>query len=243
MDSSAVLQMPYILASQAQKHVTHNEAIRTLDALVQLSVIDKDLTVPPASPTDGDRYIPATGSTGLWSGKDGLIAAFQDNGWIFYTPKIGFLAYLVDEALTYVFSASDWMPYSDGKIGGGTSILNASPFGAETRFELLEEELILSGPSIDSLIEIPDRAIVFSVSSRTTQAITGATSFDCGIAGDIGKFGSLLSIAVDATNSGVIGPTAYYANTKLRVTANGGNFTGGKIRLTIHYMMCSPATG
>ena len=36
MENSANLQLPYIMPSQAQKHVTHNEAVRTLDALVQL---------------------------------------------------------------------------------------------------------------------------------------------------------------------------------------------------------------
>ncbi len=43
MEQSANLQLPYIMPSQAQKHVTHNEAIRTLDALVQLAVLDRDL--------------------------------------------------------------------------------------------------------------------------------------------------------------------------------------------------------
>ena len=58
-DISPHLLLPFILAAQAQKHVTHNEAIRLLDAIVQLSVLDRDLTVPPASPVDGDRYIVA----------------------------------------------------------------------------------------------------------------------------------------------------------------------------------------
>ena len=55
---------PYILAAQAQKHVTHNEALRLLDGLVQLSVLDRDLTAPPGSPADGDRYIVASGGDG-----------------------------------------------------------------------------------------------------------------------------------------------------------------------------------
>ena len=56
-DITTHLLLPYILASQAQKHVTHNEALRLLDAMVQLSVLDRDLTSPPASPADGDRHI------------------------------------------------------------------------------------------------------------------------------------------------------------------------------------------
>ena len=67
-DITTHLLMPYILASQAQMHVTHNEALRLLDAIVQLSVLDRTRTAPPASPVDGDRHIVASGATGLWSG-------------------------------------------------------------------------------------------------------------------------------------------------------------------------------
>ena len=51
-DISPHLLLPYILAAQAQKHVTHNEALRLLDAMVQLSVLNLSLTAPPASPAD-----------------------------------------------------------------------------------------------------------------------------------------------------------------------------------------------
>ncbi len=64
MVTSPNLLLPYILAAQAQKHVTHNEAIRALDAVVQIGVIDRGLTAPPVSPSNGDRYIVAVGGTG-----------------------------------------------------------------------------------------------------------------------------------------------------------------------------------
>ena len=57
MDNTPNLQLPYLMAAQAQKHVTHNEALRALDAIVQLLVLDKDLASLPGSPTDGSRYI------------------------------------------------------------------------------------------------------------------------------------------------------------------------------------------
>ena len=34
MDQTSRLALPYLLPNQAQKHVTHNEALRRLDALV-----------------------------------------------------------------------------------------------------------------------------------------------------------------------------------------------------------------
>jgi hypothetical protein len=86
LENTPNLDLPYISPAQAQKHVTHNEAIRMLDALVQLCVRDRHLTAPPESPAEGDRHIVAAGATGEWNARDGQIAAFQDEGWAFYTP-------------------------------------------------------------------------------------------------------------------------------------------------------------
>jgi len=242
-EETANLGLPYILANQAQKHTTHNEALRGLDAVVQLCVIDRHLTSPPALPIEGDRYIVATTSTGEWDGKDGQIAAFQNNAWAFYSPIEGWLCWVADEDILLVFDGVTWSAVSTGAASGGTAnILNSSANGAKTKFELHEEELTLSGASVDSTILIPSRAIVFGVSTRTTQAINGATSYDCGIIGETNKYGSLLSIVANSTNSGVTGPTAYYSDTAIRITANGGNFTGGKVRAAIHYMLCETPT-
>jgi len=242
MDITPNLELPYIMAAQAQKHITHNEAVRALDALVQIVVADMDLTVPPSSPLNGDRYIPASGASGAWVGKEGQIAAFQDNVWIFYQPQEGWLVWVSDENQLYVYDGTNWTVYSGSGFGSASATLNSGANGASTRFELAEEELILSGAFMDSTIVIPDRAIVFAVSTRTTLAITGATSYDCGIAGEIAKYGGSLSIALGSSNSGVTGPSAFYADTSVRITANGDNFTGGKVRFAIHYMLCNVPT-
>jgi hypothetical protein len=70
-ESSHTLGLPYIQPSQAQKHVTHNEAIRVLDALVQLSVADRDQTAPPGTPIAGDRHIVGPSASADWTGQDG----------------------------------------------------------------------------------------------------------------------------------------------------------------------------
>lgn len=108
MEQSANLQLPYIMPSQAQKHVTHNEAIRSLDAIVQLSVVDRDLVSPPGAPSDGDRFLVAAAATGAWSGKDGKIAAWQDGAWAFLTPRPGWLAWVEDEERLIAFESADW---------------------------------------------------------------------------------------------------------------------------------------
>ncbi|MBO6758780.1 MAG: hypothetical protein JJ902_20795 [Roseibium sp.] len=100
-----------------------------------------------------------------------------------------------------------------GKLLSSVATLSKSPSGAESRIATVAEELALSGASVASSIVIPDRAIVFGVSTRTTTAITGAASYDCGISGEPSKFDGSLGIAEASTNAGVIGPQAFYADT------------------------------
>jgi len=103
--------------------------------------------------------------------------------------------------------------------------------------------VVLAGATTDTTIVIPSRAVVLSVSTRTTVAITGAASYDCGEAGGVAnKFGGTLGVALGSTNIGVIGPTAYSADTAVRLTANGGAFTGGRVRVAIQYLFFTAPT-
>lgn len=108
-DESTRWKLPYILASQAQKHVTHNEAIRLLDALTHTAVIDRDLNTPPGSPNDGDLYIVASGGTGAWDAWDLNIAYYVDGAWMKIVPKAGMIVWLDDEAKLVVYNGSAWV--------------------------------------------------------------------------------------------------------------------------------------
>jgi len=112
-DITTHLLLPYILASQAQKHVTHNEALRLLDAMVALSVLDRDLTAPPASPADGDRHIVASSATGLWTGWDLNVTFWVDGVWLRLVPRPGWLAWVADEAAFVVWNGSAWDPVGE----------------------------------------------------------------------------------------------------------------------------------
>ncbi len=115
------LGLPYILAAQSQKHVPHNEAIRALDAIVQLSVLDRSLTAPPVAPAEGDRYIVASSPAGAWSGQAEKIAAYQDGAWIFYAPKEGWISWVADENIAVAFDGAAWTALSAGGGGGGVT--------------------------------------------------------------------------------------------------------------------------
>ena len=121
MDTSPNLQLAYLIAAQSQKHVTYNESMRALDALVQQAVLDKDLATPPSSPADGDRYIVAVSPTGAWAGQAGKVAAYQDGAWAFYTPREGWLAWVADEDVVYAHDGAAWDVLS---IAGGGATLD-----------------------------------------------------------------------------------------------------------------------
>jgi hypothetical protein len=120
MDTTPNLALPYLIAAQAQKHVTHNEAIRMLDALVQLAVLDRQIDMPPASPANGDRYIVGSSPTGAWVGKANEIAAFQDGAWAFFAPQNGWIAWVSAEDALYAWDGASWVA-----AGGGS--LNPAP--------------------------------------------------------------------------------------------------------------------
>ena len=135
--TSPRLSLPFIQPAQAQKHVTHNEAVRALDLLVQLSFEDDALSAPPAAPSEGECYIIASGATGSWSGQEGMIAAYLDGAWQFHAPRAGWRGYVLARAALVVFDGSDWQGISPSAVQGAELIglgmqANAStPFAAK----------------------------------------------------------------------------------------------------------------
>ena len=102
------LNLPYILPAQAQKHVTHNEALKALDALIHLSALSDSLAEPPEAPNEGDRYLVAGGGSEAWQGKDNRVAIFQDGRWEFLIPQIGWQCYVQDQARIKVWDGISW---------------------------------------------------------------------------------------------------------------------------------------
>jgi hypothetical protein len=226
------LGLPTLAQGQAQKEITHNEALLRLDALVQTSVKSRALATPPGSPANGERWIVPVGATGVWAGQTGLIAFWREGAWAFLAPAAGWRVHVEDERLTVVWADGAWRDRIVGTANGGG-----------IRLVAIEQELTLTGAFVDTTTAvIADRMIVLAVASRTTQAITGATSYSVGVAGNTSQFGGSLGIALGSNNIGVIGPSAFYANTPIRVTAAGGNFTGGKVRVVLYALAFTAPT-
>ena len=107
-DTTNILSLPLIQPSQAQKHVTHNEALKVLDLIVQMTVASRTVAVPPVAPSLGARHIVGAGATGAWAAHVGKATTFTGIVWEFYVPMAGWTAWVVDEAAHVVYDGAVW---------------------------------------------------------------------------------------------------------------------------------------
>ncbi|SER05277.1 Protein of unknown function [Faunimonas pinastri] len=187
MSETTNLKLPFLEAAQAQKHVTLNEALGMLDALVQLAVKSRDLTAPPDAPTDGDRYIVAADATGAWAGKDLNLASWTDGAWSFFAPVAGWLVWVEDENALLVWNGSAWVSAASGtaslteaelaagipKLGIGTAADDANLLAAKLNAVLFTALEAASGGTGD---------IQFKV-NKETAADTASLLFQTGYSG------------------------------------------------------------
>lgn len=197
------LDLPYIQPAQAQKHVTHNEALRALDALVQLSVLDTTRTEAPTGAQNGDRHIVATGATGLWAGQDDALAAFEDGVWQFYAPVIGWQALVLDQGAHVYWDGSAWAGVGLGDAGIGPLDQLGVNTGADTtnRLAVASDATLLTHDGSDHRLKVnkatdTDTASLLFQSDWTGHAemgLTGGTDFALRVSADGSTFTDALS--------------------------------------------------
>ncbi|WP_103256905.1 DUF2793 domain-containing protein [Tabrizicola aquatica] len=200
-DITTHLLLPYILASQAQKHVTHNEALRLLDAMVQLSVLDRTRTAPPASPVDGDRHIVASGATGLWSGWDLNIAFWVDGVWMRLVPRPGWLAWIAEEQAFVVWTGSAWDPVGE-PVDVSDAIFSLVNDADPTKKALFSLSGISTGTT--RTFTLPNTSSELAILAGT-QTFTGNKTFS----GTLTASGTV-TVSAAAANIGTATTTATY---------------------------------
>jgi hypothetical protein len=97
-DLSARLELPYLAAGQMQKHVTLNEALTRLDALVQTAAASRTVAAQPSAPGEGAMFILPPDATGAaWSGRTaGALVRFEAGGWVEVAAPQGVIAFIAD---------------------------------------------------------------------------------------------------------------------------------------------------
>ena len=107
-DTTARLRLPTIRPGQAQKELSHNEALALIDMLTQASVIGFAVNTPPLAPTSGDACVIGAAPTGAWAGKAQQMASWTDGGWRFVVPVEGLATWIQETSVIARFSGGDW---------------------------------------------------------------------------------------------------------------------------------------
>lgn len=140
-DTTPRLGLPWLMPAQAQKHVTVNESLGRLDALIQCAATSRVTAVQPTDPGEGDAWILPAGATGAdWDGfAEHDIAYFQDGAWFRVAARAGLTAYVADEGALVMYDGGAWTALSDAivtlgnleSLGVGTAPDAANPFAAK----------------------------------------------------------------------------------------------------------------
>ncbi|MBO9498719.1 MAG: DUF2793 domain-containing protein [Novosphingobium sp.] len=77
-----------MLAGQAQKELTVNEALARVDALLHPAILG-EADVPPSIPAEGDCWLVGTSPSGAWADHAGELASFTLGIWLFLEPRDG----------------------------------------------------------------------------------------------------------------------------------------------------------
>lgn len=118
-DTTARLGLPIMAPAQAQKHVTHNEALLLLDGATQLVLDGIDTETPPATPTSGETHHVGPNPSGAWTLQAGAIAQWQSDQWVFQAPRNGWRAWDVAGDQLVVFGTSGWVTPNNNLDGLG----------------------------------------------------------------------------------------------------------------------------
>ena len=100
--------LPLLAVAQAQKEVTHNEALALIDALLHPAVEAGPLATPPSAPDAGQCWLVAAGAGGEWSGQAGKIAIRTDGGWRFAPPYGGMRVIRLSDGALLRFEGGLW---------------------------------------------------------------------------------------------------------------------------------------
>jgi hypothetical protein len=204
MTDTPNLGLPFIEGSQAQKHVTHNEGLRILDAAIQVAVLDLTRTAPPSSPADGERHVvAASGATGAWAGHGNAIATWQDGAWAFLVPRTGWCIWSIADNIVFVFDGTHWrdlrdLPVTlDNAVHVGINTTASSPnlLSVKSNAALLTAINATDGGSGDARLQISKESAAKTASVFFSDAFSGRAEF-----GLVGSDAFKLKVSADGSS-------------------------------------------
>jgi hypothetical protein len=200
-DQSPRLSLPFILPAQAQKHVTHNEAIELLDLIVQLTLLSVSQATPPAAPQEGQAWAVPAGATDDWAGQESMIATWRGGGWLFVAPQDGWVAWVTDAAAIHVREGGVWVAQGDLQdlpgIGINTTADPVNRLSLRAPAALFDNEGGGHQIKINKAAATDTAAMLFQTSygGRAEMGLVGSDDFSIKVAPDGATWRPAITIA------------------------------------------------
>jgi len=147
------LGLPLLAPGQAQKDITHNEALLLIDIIGQTIAQSADRVTPPDAPVPGACWIVPPSATGAWSDNIGSIAGWTSNGWRFMAPATGWRCWVIDRNYAMRFDGTAWIgaaARADGYVVAGQQVLGS-------------RQPAIAGPTGGSISDIEARAAISAI--------------------------------------------------------------------------------
>lgn len=148
-DETSRIGLPMLAAGQAQKEVTHNEALLRLDMLVHAGVEAMPLTTPPSNPVAGQCWIVGTGATNQWQGRDKAVAQWTESGWRFIEAFDGLSAWCRPTRRLLRFSQNQW-----------SDVLDTGPVRIDGKQIIGPQQAAIAAPTGGTVIDVQARATI-----------------------------------------------------------------------------------
>lgn len=108
MGKTARYALPLLSPGQAQKEVTHNEALLALDALVCGCCAQGPSNNPPMEPEIGLSYLCGLAPSGAWAGHPKAVVTWSESGWRFHAPVEGQRLHDRASGRTWCYASGEW---------------------------------------------------------------------------------------------------------------------------------------
>lgn len=199
-DTTPNLDLPFLLPAQAQKHVTHNEALERLDLIVQLTLQRFDAESPPAAPPEGRIWALGPAPGGDWAGQAGKLATFLGGAWTFLDPREGWRAWGLAEAQLRVWRGTAWeQPPLDDLPGVGIGTTH----DGTNRLAVVSPATLFSHAGAGHQVKVNKAAagdtasLLFQDgwSGRAEMGLAGSDDFSVKVSADGGAWTEALRIA------------------------------------------------
>ena len=232
MSNTSNLQLPYLAVGQAQKHVTLNQSLRRLDAIIQLSVVSATTTTEPASPVDGAVYIVPAGKSGThWAGfTNWSLGYYRDGAWEQITPREGWIAYARDTDRLLTYGGSGWSDLAAslhfsatdrllGRASSGAGVAEEIACSAAGRALIAADDAQAQCAALGTWRVLAASAVAASVTGATSKTALATINVPAGAMGANGRLRVTTHMSMTAstnlkTLSIELGGTAFYSRTE-----------------------------